>query len=344
MKTAVPKGDSRKTSLKSNENVLVRGWRSIWSKDPLRLIDRIKEIAKFRNHGTYIAFINQADAGDIESSFENLLSKSGIHKHNGEDECPLYKVWEKHIQTGKGEKEEYPSTLYEFPDSMGLSNWFIRHVYGDPAEIECLAPVLKYCGYSVAIVLSTQSGVDLSPSLRDSRFLCIMLVLRKLCRLGLNHGKLMHVVGENEEDVTSRLALTPPANVHDLDPDFINTQAICARVMTQCLAYPLITPCLFDIFDDKKGSCDLELIKATDYAPIRVKMRFGVAMHLVSGIQDFGHKGKRVICVGFQDSRGKVTILPQRSMEVEFDDGHSLIVFRRILLVGTVQSRRGSSC
>ena len=331
MKAAVPKGDSRKTLLKNDENVLICGWRSIWSEKPSRLIDRIKELAKFRRDGTYITFINQTAASDSEDSFEKLLGTGGIHKYSGLDEHPLYKVWETHREV----TEEYPSTLYKLSGSGELSNVFIRHVHGDAADVECLAPVLKYCNYGVAIVLGTQSSIDLSPSLRDSRVLCIMLALRKLCRLGLNQGKPMHVVGENEEDVTGRLALSPPAQGRDLEPDFINGQAINARVITHCLAYPLITPCFFDIFDDKKGSCDLELIKATDYVPIRTKMRYGVVMHLVNGVDDFGCKDERAVCIGFQDSRGKVTILPQKSMEVEFDDGHSLIVFRRILPLHT---------
>ena len=79
----------------------------------------------------------------------------------------------------------------------------------------------------------------------------------------------------------------------------------------------------------------MELIKATDYVPIRTKMRYGVVMHLVNGVEGFRCKDERVVCIGYQDSTGKVTILPQKSTEVEFDNGHSLIVFRRILPLHT---------
>lgn len=64
-----------------------------------------------------------------------------------------------------------------------------------------------------------------------------MLLLRNLCNEKLHKENVpMHVVGENQEDMTARLALGPAqkgeedGDVSFKEPDFVNSQAIYARV------------------------------------------------------------------------------------------------------------------
>ena len=105
--------------------------------------------------------------------------------------------------------------------------------------------------FTTAIVLGTAAGIDLSPQSRDTRVLTILLLLRHLarkCRPKLP----LHVIGENAQDATALLALspTPPlAKVagQNRQPDYVNTQAIIARALVSALAYPLMHEALSEV-------------------------------------------------------------------------------------------------
>merc|ERR1712061_610701 len=90
----------------------------------------------------------------------------------------------------------------------------------------------------------------------------------------LGASRPMHVISENQEDMTSSLALPPTHLVRarskehlgvDKCPsadflcaggaDFVNTQAINARVLAQSLAYPDISACMQDLISDT-GRCN----------------------------------------------------------------------------------------
>ena len=84
----------------------------------------------------------------------------------------------------------------------------VRHVHGDAAKPAVLTPIVNDVTVNTAIVLGTQANVRLSGHHRDTRVLNILLLLRMLWATK-NEGVPMHVVGENTEDMTARLALAP---------------------------------------------------------------------------------------------------------------------------------------
>ena len=140
----------------------------------------------------------------------------------------------------------------------------------------------------------------------------------------------MHTVGENQADLTARLALGPkPLSYHQMtqalasaksdndaqeklrsnslntgrsttnnvrEPDFINTQAIYARVLTQTLAYPVIRPAISDLFNERKGSADVEIVRASAYIPLDQTYEWGIVRAAVLQAEN-----ERSICIGWMD-------------------------------------------
>jgi hypothetical protein len=120
-----------------------------------------------------------------------------------------------------------------------------QHVCGDAAAPDDLAPVLAGASIEAIIVLGTSASQSLNPHSCDLRVLSILLLLRHLHSVAaavasaaaaggdsetttLPRRKPVHIIGENQEDMTSVLALPPrPAAGQEAghDPDFVNTQA-----------------------------------------------------------------------------------------------------------------------
>ena len=168
----------------------------------------------------------------------------------------------------------------------------------------------------------------------DTQIMSIMLLLRKLW-IAKQEGVPMHVIGENQEDVSAKLALAPPVSVDNLgvlgndmhDPDFINSQAIYARVLVQTLAYPVIKPAIADLFDDSRGSADLRIARTAAYVPLQHKMSFGVIQELV-----LMHPNERSICIGVIRATGEVAILPAHDEVFTFEEKDRLINITRMYL------------
>ena len=153
----------------------------------------------------------------------------------------------------------------------------------------------------------------------------------------------MHVVGENTEDMTARLALAPKrtriagsgpfvanaskkttATTLEHEPDFVNSQALTARALVQTLAYPLIQPAVKDLFSDDPESATFASVDAREYAPLGRTMRYGVVSALVSAA-----KGERSICVGILWSSGDSELLPAHTRLLCFAPGDRLVLIRR---------------
>ena len=110
------------------------------------------------------------------------------------------------------------------------------------------------------------------------------------------------------------------------EPDFINTQAIYARVLTQTLAYPVIRPAISDLFNEGKGSADVQIVRASAYIPIDQIYEWGVVRAAVLQAD-----GERSICIGWMDVSGEVNLLPDVTEIVKLDANDSLILVRRML-------------
>ena len=98
--------------------------------------------------------------------------------------------------------------VYGFEPESEHHGVMLRHIEGDAATTDILSPIIMKNTIHTAIVLGTQETVHLGPSHRDTRVLNILLLLRKLWSLKYE-GVPMHIVGENNEDMTALLALAP---------------------------------------------------------------------------------------------------------------------------------------
>ena len=155
----------------------------------------------------------------------------------------------------------------------------------------------------------------------------IVLLLRKLWSVKAE-GVPMHIVGENQEDMTSRLALAPkrgPGAAGGHEPDFVNSQAVAARALVQTLAYPIISPAVKDLFNEAEDSADIVTTFASEYVPLNVEMKFGVVRASVLRAQ-----GERSICIGILWSNGDPALLPPHDSDVKFCDTDRLVVLRRL--------------
>ena len=298
------------------KGTLVCGWRKVWHQNHTRLFDRIEQIAKVCLPSSTITFLNLLELDE----FEEIMMSMPISRYKGVDPQPLPK--------SVGEYR-----LYVLKESTGCKGVILRHLVGDAADSATLKPVIDSSTIHSTIVLGTQSGVDLEPKARDTRVMCIMLLLRKLCKQKLKTENVpMHVVGENEEDMTASLAIGPPQKGVDeyssyRDMDFVNTQAIYARVLTQALAYPLIVPAIRDLFNEERGSTDITLAMAKNYVPIGVPINIGVVKQLVLLAE-----GERSIFIGIQYQDGKIDLKFEHDTIYTFNEREFLVIFKKMLV------------
>ena len=295
---------------KTKSNCLICGWRPLWGEFPKRLKKRIEEICVLREPGSFLIFLNGLSFEEFAEVMKNM------------EAVPLTEE-----ETNKFKQTSYTRRLYKM-ESYGI---FISHIVGDASKPSTMAPIIQERTIHTAIVLGTQAKQRLSSHSQDTRVMSIMLLLRKLW-IAKNEGVPMHVVSENQEDMSAKLALSPPVSVDsngvlddDMhDPDFINTQAIYARVLVQTLAYPVIKPAIADLFDDSPGSADLMIAHAAAYVPLGTEMTFGVIQELV-----LLHQGERSICIGIICATGEVLILPEHEKVFKFEDKDRLINITR---------------
>jgi hypothetical protein len=226
----------------------------------------------------------------------------------------------------------------------------IKHFYGDAAEADTIETIMSVQTIHTAIVLGTQANFQLPPRSRDTRVLNIMLLLRKFWAVK-NELVPMHIVGENQQDMTAKLALGPRL-MNDIDmernekttgaaggrrigkyverqPDFINTQAVFARAITQTLAYPLIREAVNELLQSGPGFVDVVIVNAADYLPLGIPIVYGVvrAMVLLAA-------GERSICLGIMPISGDPKVNPEHTKKYTFNRDDRLVILRRELLPG----------
>lgn len=291
------------TNSKRKRTLLVCGWRPVWQDHPQRLGARIKEITSQRLPGSVIIFVNQLE----EADFASIMSTIGC------------------TSTG--------NNTFEMP--APFSGIVIKHVCGDAAMPKVLAPVINDHTIDGAIVLGTQANFKLAGHYRDTRVLNVILLLRKLW-FDKNELAPMHVVGENTQDITAKLALAPyrfgASKVVDDDvrlehePDFVNNMAVEARSLVQTLAYPHIDSARSELFDDADTSSGLINVDACEYIPLGVQMKFGVVRATV-----LRAAGERSMCLGVVWGNGAVDLLPPHDRVVAFTTEDRLVLLRRVI-------------
>ena len=137
----------------------------------------------------------------------------------------------------------------------------------------------------------------------------------------------MHIVGENNEDMTARLALAPKRiGKIRTEPDFVNSQAVSARALVQTLAYPLIQPAISDLFQESKNSAEIVTVPAQEYVPLDTPLLYGVVRAMV-----LQTRGERSICIGILWRAGHSELLVPHDQNVTLMKGDRLVLLRRIL-------------
>ena len=295
---------SWKESSKIKSNVLVCGWREVWNAHPERLHARIEEVVRMRKAGSTITFVN----GVTQELFKHhMLDKNLIHEETVQEGSNAVSIY----GYAKGHKHE------------GVR---LRHITGDAASAPVLSPVINATTIHTAIVLGTQTSVRLGAHHRDTRILNILLLLRKLWSIK-REGVPMHIVGENNEDMTARLALAPKRiGKIRTEPDFVNSQAVSARALVQTLAYPLIQPAIQDLFQESKNSAEIVTVAANEYLPLNTPLIYGVIRALV-----LQTRGERSIAIGIMWRAGHSELLPPHDKTVTLQQGDRLVLLRRML-------------
>jgi hypothetical protein len=330
-----PQGVKTEKNLK---HILLCGWRPVWEDSPTRFKARCKDLMKLRLPGSTITMLNSVE----KERFSFLME--GIGFARGEDEKLVdasTSAADSRFVENKNEMSWTFSNEAEFP---GVK---IIHVHGDASLPSVLEPVIMKTSMNTAIVLGTQASVRLNAHSRDTRVLSIMLLLRQLCNIKgakLNDFTPMHIVGENQQDLTAKLALAPRvATIVNPDgqegdvqqaPDFINTQAIYARAITQTMAYPLIAPAVADLFADVDGTAKIEIVRAGAYVPMEIfaQRPEGIPYGMIRAAV-LQATGERSICIGYMLAKdGSIALTPDHFKLVHLGDRDKLVVLRRMLI------------
>lgn len=201
----------------------------------------------------------------------------------------------------------------------------ISHTFGDAACLETLRGIMtRNAGnqFEAAIVMGTTAAALLPPASRDMRVLSTMLLLRQAHAELFTSGEPLHVVGENCFDATAPLALAPNSTHR---PDFVNTQAIYARALTQALAYPIMQPAIAQLFSPSstgQPSPELQMVPAgrelVPLGPATFSQLTRAVMARWNG----------AICLGYTH-RGEAVLGPPPSSSHHFVDGDMIVVIRR---------------
>ena len=292
----------------------------MWLENPGRLYNRILQISRLGLPGSTITFLNTVDVEE----FKTLMLAMNVHPMQNDPSPELA-------------ASNLPAEMqcFKMPDEKGCRGVIIRHIHGDAAEFEILEPLVMRTRINSCIVLGTQSAVRLPPKARDTRVLSILLLLRRLCERKLKVENVpMHVVGENQEDMTAKLALGPRQRgnlgieglLRYREPDFVNTQAINARVLVQTLAYPIIRNAIAELFDEAPNGASIELVKAETFIPLGEELSIGVVREMVLLVPN-----ERSIFIGYQNDDGDIYIMPHHTETRVFKKHEYLVVVQRKL-------------
>ena len=320
--------DDAKLFGRKRQNVIVCGWRSKWNATPTLLCDRLHGLALDLKPGSEIILFNALSP----SQFSELIAQGGL--------APLAP------RDGEMEGRARGLPRWKIADAENVS---VAHFQGDAACREDLEALLELAVLDTAIVFGSTAATELSGSSRDTRVLATLLQLRALSleqQARVPSARPIHVVGENEDDMTSLLALAPRLSAHHAScqkpgkqtpPDFVNTHAIMARVLAAALAYPKMTPAVEDLFDGHTPSgAAVMLVNPAACLPLGEPIAFDAAAACVSASFDGDvsrQTSKRFlpgcVCLGFVNPGGELTVVPPPHSTHKYEQGDRLVVIAR---------------
>merc|ERR1712070_1092597 len=318
-------------SLTKPQRILVCGWRPPWTTDQKRLKRRIQDVAQHLAPGSSITFINSLDP----NKFDDLL----VRVVGAKDTTPGREL----------EPEDSPCTKYRkaFELEEKYPGITVYHVAGNAASYADLSPLLN-CGeghrFNTAIVLGTQAvqqagGVakQLPPHSQDTRVLTILLQLRHCTKVWKEP---LHIITENQEDQTEKLAVVPKVKEENVaeqksdvaqshKSDFINTQAIYARALTMALAYPQMQSAVGELFEENEAGDPvptLDLIDIKDLGLDKPNIPFAAIQQVI-----VDRVGAFAVVLGTYTKEFGLGLAPSASKTYNFAKGDRVCVcFRHI--------------
>lgn len=315
------------------KNLLICGWRPIWTDDPKRLVSRLEQLTGDLEAGSTLTFVNRVPP----ELFGELLGACGFAAVGGDvaGQDPAFSAI--HREAGGGTWLT-PVKVTPVRESGGI---VVRHWPGDACSDAVLGPLLRTVDFDVAIVLGTQgraAGAPLPPRSCDTRVLNILLLMRDIQKQKGRDAKTLQVITENQQDSTALLALPPLGGGAATNrADFINTQAIYARALAHTLAYPAIAHAVGELFADAAGSASVDLVWATAFVPVGAPVTFGaVQQRVMLGLEDTlfekEHPGGQTsaICIGFLDGdTDKLTFAPSVDSTTAYKANDRLVLVTR---------------
>jgi hypothetical protein len=281
-------------------DILVCGWRPEWN-IAARFAARVEALARALPDGSVLCFLNRL----TYEEFSERMAETSF--------APFEETW-----VCKGV--------------------ILKHKHGDAADPEILHEVMSAVKYEAAIVMGTLHGTTALPAeSRDRRVQMTMLLLRTTQALiyGSDRSEApIHVVGENAIDSSAALALAP-MSMRNI-PDFVNTQAINARALTQSLAYPFMQAAIAQLFNNGPDSPQMCLVNPGEHLIPPGSASFAEVMATVE--KEYPND----VLVGLITHDGKMLIAPDLDFVHSYDEKDQIILLSRRFGV-TAEGRANAS-
>ena len=187
-------------------HILVLGWRPEWDDAPAGFRNRLRQILEDQAPGSTITCLTFT----TKDKFHKLITKESNDNDNGGVAIPV-----EHSRTMAGDY----SAGWFLKEKEGRQHFLVKHHWGDSANFDCVSSLIRSHNtpaYDVAVCLGSTQVVPgredkaKSQSLKDTRVLSTLLILRKLTSNAQDskwHGRSMHIVAETCLEQTEYLAV-----------------------------------------------------------------------------------------------------------------------------------------
>jgi hypothetical protein len=337
--------------------VLICGWKSEWD-DSGALRSVLWHVVSDVRHTTHLHFFNCKSRGefaDIMKDMHKLSENNDTNEQQTLDVIPHYAE----IKVQSKYKPRIPSSwTLRAPSGNGKRNQrnppvvTVVHVQGETSDFDTVKRVLrkpKVRDYKLAdrekrgtdqfreAIIIPPPSTDGDPAAADTFILNMMLMMRQIHKE--RKMEPLHIVAETAQDATSKVAMVPRDDGDGgylVIPDFVNPQAIKARVLCQALAFPQMTDILQDIFDDREaGSIRLLLVRVSVFLDVMfTELSFNEVRKRVRDLQpqhvECDDNNSDDLCLGYLTTKEGLLLPPDdfdRQRQFELHD--KLIVLTR---------------